>query len=163
MRATVIIYKSKYGTTKRYAQWLSEALDADLFAYGKISPEQVAKHDNIIIGGGVYAGKIAGLGMLEKNYELFSEKKLAVFAVGGNEATPENKKTLSAANLCGKLSSIPFFYFQGALDITKLHFPTKQIMQLILKKQSQNGQEAPQAFDFTNTEALAPLIEYFKK
>ncbi len=31
MSKIVVVYKSKYGTTKRYAEWISKSLSCDLF------------------------------------------------------------------------------------------------------------------------------------
>ena len=33
---TVVIYKSRYGYTEKYAKWLSEKLNADLFEAAEI-------------------------------------------------------------------------------------------------------------------------------
>lgn len=55
---TVVIYKSRYGHTEKYAKWLSEKLNADLlFEASQIKGLDFSRYDNIIYGGGLYAGR----------------------------------------------------------------------------------------------------------
>jgi len=42
MRKTVVIYKSKYGKTKQYAEWIAAELNAPLFDHTEIKPHQFA-------------------------------------------------------------------------------------------------------------------------
>ena len=37
----VVIYKSKYGSTKQYAQWIAEELNTSLFEATSIDPSQL--------------------------------------------------------------------------------------------------------------------------
>ncbi|NLM44598.1 MAG: hypothetical protein GX201_11400 [Clostridiales bacterium] len=48
MSNTVVIYQSKYGATKKYAQWLAEELSCDLIETKKASIEQLEKYDVIM-------------------------------------------------------------------------------------------------------------------
>ncbi|HBH4165086.1 TPA: flavodoxin, partial [Clostridioides difficile] len=41
MKSVVVIYKSKYGSTKKYAKWLSELLSCDIFETKNINIEKV--------------------------------------------------------------------------------------------------------------------------
>ena len=54
---TVVIYKSRSGHTEKYATWLSEKLNADLFEASQIKGLDFSRYDNIIYGGGLYAGR----------------------------------------------------------------------------------------------------------
>ncbi len=80
MGKAVVIYKSKYGSTKQYAQWIAEALDADLFDVAKV--RDLGQYQTIVYGGGLYASGIIGSDFLVKNYELLKEKRIVVFTVG---------------------------------------------------------------------------------
>ena len=57
----IIIYKSKYGSTKKYAEWLKEATGFEMAEADQIKAGEAAKYDTIIFGGGIYAGGIAGI------------------------------------------------------------------------------------------------------
>ena len=49
---TVVIYKSRYGYTEKYAKWLSEKLNADLFEAAEIRSLDFSEYDTVIYGGG---------------------------------------------------------------------------------------------------------------
>ena len=63
----VVVYQSKYCSTKQYAQWLAEALSCRLYEAEKMSAENLAEYDTVIYGGGIYAGAINGIEMLKKS------------------------------------------------------------------------------------------------
>ncbi len=54
MMDCVVVYKTKTGFTSRYALWLSEALDADLFEASCIKVKDLTIYDTVIYGGGIY-------------------------------------------------------------------------------------------------------------
>lgn len=66
MSKVVILYQSKYGSTKKYAEWLAEELAGDLLETKKATAEQIAQYDVVILGGGIYASGIAGISFLKK-------------------------------------------------------------------------------------------------
>ena len=82
MSKILIMYQSKYGATKKYAEWLSEDLSCDLIETKKADINKIKEYDTIILGGGIYASGIAGISFLKKNYEKLADKKIVVFAVG---------------------------------------------------------------------------------
>jgi len=82
MYRTIILYQSKYGATKKYAEWLSEELSCDMTETRKASIDEIEKYDVIILGGGIYASVIAGISFLKKYYKRLKGKRILVFAVG---------------------------------------------------------------------------------
>ena len=66
----IILYQSKYGATKKYAQWLVEATGFDCIETPKANIKKVQEYDTIILGGGVYASGILGLSFLKKNIDI---------------------------------------------------------------------------------------------
>ena len=55
----IILYQSKYGATRRYAEWIAEETGFDCVETGKAKIEDVMKYDTIVLGGGIYASGIA--------------------------------------------------------------------------------------------------------
>ena len=53
-----VIYKSKYGATKRYAGWIALKLDADLYEVSDIGKKDLKEYDTIIYGGPLYLSLI---------------------------------------------------------------------------------------------------------
>ncbi len=52
---TIVVYKSKSGYTKTYAEWISSELNCDLKCAEDIKIDELLKYDVIIYGGGLYA------------------------------------------------------------------------------------------------------------
>ena len=75
----VILYQSKYGATKRYAEWLSEETGFQCIETKKADINEIITYDPIILGGGIYASGIAGLSFLKKNINKLTDKKIIVF------------------------------------------------------------------------------------
>ena len=63
----IILYKSKYGATRKYAEWLSERTGFSYIETDKSDIGVISGYDVIILGGGIYASGIAGLSFLKKN------------------------------------------------------------------------------------------------
>ena len=82
MHKIVVVYKSKYGTTKRYAQWIAEELACAIFEQSKINPNDLSQYDTILYGGGLYAGSVAGLKKFLPRLGSALNKKLVLFMVG---------------------------------------------------------------------------------
>ena len=55
----IIVYKSKYGSTKKYAEWIAEETGYDCVECGKVKTESIKEYDTLIFGGGLYASGIA--------------------------------------------------------------------------------------------------------
>ena len=79
---TIVIYKSKTGFTKRYAEFIAEDLDAEIYELQEIKIEDINKYDTIVYGGGLYAGSINGIDFINKNIDNFKKHKIIVFATG---------------------------------------------------------------------------------
>lgn len=66
MKKGIIIYQSKYGATKKYAEWLQKTTDFDCIETPKAVLDEVAQYKIIILCGGIYASGIVGLSFLKK-------------------------------------------------------------------------------------------------
>lgn len=79
---TIIVYRSVLGTTKHYAQWLSDALMADMIDFMHVNDTTFDDYDVTIVTSGTYAGKMPLVGFLQKHWEVLQDKKVIVMAVG---------------------------------------------------------------------------------
>ena len=75
----IIIYKSKYGSTKKYAEWLKDATGYDCVATKDADTGKLSSYDTIIFMGGVYAKGIACTSFMKKVISRIKDKKIAVF------------------------------------------------------------------------------------
>lgn len=169
---TIVVYQSKYGYTKKYAEWLSKELNCDRKENAKL--EDIIGYDRILCGGGIYAGSMNGLKLITKNLNKLSGKRLVLFAVGLNSGHKEElerfwKKLLNEE----QYKTIPHFFLRGGFDYQKLNTGDKLCM-LALRKMLQRKKNPDEetkgllaAYDtpinFTDKNNLKELLEYVKQ
>ena len=79
---TAIVYKSYLGSTKKYAQLLSQDICGDLYTYKNFDKRNFKKYGRFIILSGTYFGWMPLVKYLEKNWQYLHEKNVIVLAVG---------------------------------------------------------------------------------
>lgn len=167
----IILYQSKYGATRKYAQWLTEATGFPCAETKKADIRQIAAYDAIILGGGIYASGIAGLSFLKKHYDKLKDKKIIIFCVG---ASPYDEKAVSEImqhNLKDDLVGLPLFYCRGAWDEEAMGFTDKTLCKMLQKavaKQDPSTFEpwmaallsaVGQKCDWTDKKYLEPILK----
>ena len=75
MSKGIIIYQSKYGSTKKYVQWLQEATGFDAIEVKKAKADIMNDYNTVVLCGAVYASGIAGISYLRKNKNALAGKK----------------------------------------------------------------------------------------
>ena len=169
----IIIYKTKYWTTKKYVDWLVEETKFDSIEVDKANINNIKEYGTIILCGPVYASSIKGLKFIRKNYKELKDKKLAIFGVGASDiedATIENLKTFSMKN---DLKDIPLFYGRGAINESNLSFTDKTLCKLLRKAISKQDPSTYDPImkvisttsgndDWTDKKYLKPLLDYIK-
>ena len=133
MSKGIILYRSKYGATKKYADWLVEETGFDCMETKNAKTEDLQQYDVIILGGGVYASGIAGLQFLKKNVAQLAGKKTAVFAVGASPYDEEAIMQITDMHFKDALSNIPLFYCRGAWDEEKMKFMDRTLCKMLQK------------------------------
>ena len=129
----VILYKSKYGATRQYADWLADATGFRLVEAGAVKSEDFASCDAVIFGGGIYASGIAGLPILKKNMDLLAGKKVLAFCVGASPFDKTAFQGIVQQNMKDELSSIPLFYCRGAWAPDKMSFKDRALCKMLRK------------------------------
>lgn len=169
---TIVVYKSKYGYTKKYAKWLAESLGCDIKENASLA--DIMGYDTIIYGGGIYAGRINGAKLIAKNLEKLSGKKLALFAVGSSVGRPDEIEAFWKQALEENVRlNVPHFYLRGGFDYGRLGSVDRLMMnmlkKMLLKKDTLTeddkgllaAYETP--VDFTDRENLEGMLRLFSK
>ena len=78
-----VLYKSKYGSTEQYAQWISHDLHLPILDIDSVAEEAVLLHDFFVIGSPIYIGKILIAKWLRKHEQILKNKKIFLFLVCG--------------------------------------------------------------------------------
>jgi len=133
MERTVVIYKSKRGSTKQYAEWIGEELQCPVISEKDFSKKDFANYDNIIYGGHVQAGGIMGFDLIKKNMRRLQDKKLVIFAVGLNVMSKETRMQLREINFDKKsVERITCYYCPGAYNPESIKGNDAAIMKMMI-------------------------------
>jgi menaquinone-dependent protoporphyrinogen IX oxidase len=89
----LIVYMSKYGSTRQYALWLREAIPGDLAELGQGEPD-LTHYDLVIVGSYIRKGEIAASSFLEENRQVLKDRQVILFTVSG---TPPGHPALEAS------------------------------------------------------------------
>lgn len=129
---TVVIYKSKTGFTRKYAEWIAEDLSADIFDVTKVDINMLTKYDTIVYGGSLYAVGIIGVKLITKNLDKLKRKKIVVFATGASTSRDEVISEVMNKNFTVEQQKyIKFFYLRGGFNYNKLNPFDKFLMTLL--------------------------------
>ena len=133
MKNGIIMYQSKYGATKKYANWLAEMTGFDCMETQKATLDIVSQYNTIVLCGGIYASGIAGLYFLKKHFRDLNGKKIAVFCVGASPYDEQAINEIKKYNLKNELSNIPLFYGRGTWDESGMSFKDRTLCKLLQK------------------------------
>lgn len=174
--STIVIYKTKYGSTKTYADWIAEELGCESVDAKSVKIEDLEKYDTIVYGGGLYAEIINGVILLTKNMDKLEGKKLVVFSTGitplkyreyydkmviEKNFKPEIRDRFKVYNFLGKmiLDELSVVHRTALKTLKKImegkENPT-EMEKLLVELCDANG-------DFTDKAAIKELIEYVKR
>ena len=175
MSRGIILYQSKYGATKKYADWLVEETGYDCIETKDAKVANLQNYDVIILGGGVYASGIAGLQFIKKNIGRLGNKKIVVFAIGASPYDEKAIMQIRKMHFKDELRNIPLFYCRGAWDEEKMKFTDRtlcKMLQKVVAKQNPDEYEpwqkalmcaAGQKCDWTDKAYLEELLKYIEE
>ena len=172
----VIVYRSKYGSTKKYAQWIAQETKSDLFNTSEIGVDELVKYYTIVYGGGIYANKISGISIITKNYELLKDKKIVVFTVGiESTSDKESLSDIIEKNFSKEmLKNIKLFHFLGEIDYENLGMIHKSMLTMLKTTSSKQGAKKISddeieilltkkgKLDYTDKNSIEPLLLFLK-
>lgn len=165
MDKTIIIYRSKTGFSRRYAQWLAEDLRCQAADYRERNRLRLPEYGTIILAGGLYAGQMSGLGWLKKQLPGLAGKRIAALAVGCAPAdTPDLPESME--KLFGPLPQVRGFYCQGGLDYEHMGAVDRAMMAALRASLRGKPEMADmlagisRSFDAADRNSLAPLVQW---
>lgn len=174
MMKTVVVYRSKSGFTKTYAEWIAEAVGADIKDSRRVNINDLIAYDTIVYGGALYVGGINGISLIKKGLWRLKGKRVIVFAVG---ATPIRESIIDEVrdgNFTEKeQKQVQFFMLRGGFDFRKLTTIDKILMLLLKRKLRRTKDKTADErgmlhayahpADFTNKKNIEPIVEAILK
>ena len=171
---TLVVYTSQTGFTKRYAQWLADATDADIFDLKDVQKEAdsfFAKYDAIVYAGWFMAEKVVKVNWFLDKARDWKDKSLALIAVGGSPN--DNPLTAEAMNRIltdEQKEYIKAFYCQGGFNYEKMNLPSRLAMKAFVgtlkkskdEKTREIGAQIDHSYDIADIKYIEPVVRYLQ-
>ena len=88
----IIVYESKYGATKQYAEWLAEELKLPIAVAKAVPANRLQEFDLVLVGTPVYMEKLRIKKWLRKEVKILADTKLFFFIVNATSPDEEQKR-----------------------------------------------------------------------
>ncbi|MDR2962501.1 MAG: flavodoxin domain-containing protein [Bacteroidales bacterium] len=179
MSKAAIIYHSKYGHTKQYAQWIAEALNADIYTDKYLKNIRLEDYDTLVFGSGMYAGANKAAQLIVQYFNRIRHKKVLLFTCGAldvsNEAiAADTDRALNTVLTPEIRAKIRIFHLRGGIDFARLSWWYRLMLKFPYSKFSkipENERNASEksflsiygkTVDFTNKAQIEPIVKYCK-
>ena len=136
MKKKLILFRSKYGSTKEYIKELSEKLEGDcVISDAKSFSGNLKDYNPIMLGSCTYMGRILIVDFIKENMKILKNKKMYLFVVG---LIPEEKEAskqsfeLIPEGIRKNLSG--YRKLPGKINIAKLNFFERMILKITKAK-----------------------------
>lgn len=168
----IVVYKTKYGSTKTYAEWIAGEIGCEAVEAKNIDADLLAAYDTIVYGGGLYAEIINGVSLITKNMGGLEGKRIFVYTTGitpldcrdyydkmviEKNFKPEIRNKVKVYNFLGKMvmSELSVVHRTALKTLKKIMSEKKnptQMEKLLVELCDADG-------DFSDREAIKPLVE----
>ena len=169
---TIVVYTSQTGFTKRYAEWIAEKSQADIFDLSDVQKKDISffeAYDAIIYAGWCMAGKVVKSNWFFEKAVNLKGKKLVLVAVGASpNENPQVDAALAAMLTEEQKEYIKVFYCQGGINYDKMKLPSKLAMKMYSsalkkskdEKQREQGEFVSKSYDVSDIKFIEPIIAY---
>ena len=175
MKKQLIIYGSRYGSTKRYAERLAEMTGLEAVEYKEA--KDLDDYDRIVYLGSLYAGGVTG--RKQTVGKMSPRQGLIVSTVGLADPTDASNVAHIRQSIKGQIPAHFYdesrlFHLRGAIDYTKLNLKYRLMMSLLAKKVAKLPEEQQNAetramletygkqVDFVDFSSLQPIVDKIK-
>ena len=175
MKKQLIIYGSRYGSARRYAERLAEMTGTEAVEYKEA--KDLDDYDRIVYLGSLYAGGVTGL--KQTVGKMSPRQELIVSTVGLADPTDASNVAHIRQSIKGQIPAHFYdesrlFHLRGAIDYTKLNLKYRLMMSLLAKKVAKLSEEQQNAetramletygkqVDFVDFSSLQPIVDKIK-
>jgi len=159
-----ILYSSRYGATRQYAEWLAEELKWPLLKAESITTQDLASYDTLLIGSSVYIGKLLVKSWLKSHEPALRNKDLLFFIVCGTPASErQQQETIARTNILNNLlRKGNVFFLPGRLTIRNLSWKHRFLLKMGARMLKDPAKKAAMLKDIDEVrkEHLAPILQH---
>ena len=161
----LIVYQSKYGSTKQYAEWIHQEIKGDLVNIEQGDKPDLAKYDIMIIGGYMRTGHIVIAPFIKDNWSIVKEKRVILFTTSGTPPQHPKIQSIYKKSLPAEIrKEIKHFSLHGRMYCKNLTFFDKFLMTIgkIMEHDETLKKDMGKDYDGVQPENLLPLFEYLE-
>lgn len=160
---TIIIYGTKYGSARRYAERLSELLDVDVVDYREVG--DLTQEERIIYIGSLYAGGVQGLRRTLRRVGDLRSKQLFLVTVGLSDPTdPTNRahirEEIAKVVTPADCATLTICHLRGGIDYSRLSLKHRLMMSLLRARVSRMDKQQLTAEDRLFLETYGETIDF---
>ena len=161
----LIVYQSKYGSTRQYAEWLHSEISGDLVNVEKENKPAFAEYDIIVFGSYIRTGRIVIAPLILESWSNIRGKKVVLFTVSGTPPTHPSIQQIFSKGFPEEIrKEIRYFPLRGRLVSQDLSFFDKLLVAIgrIMEKDEAMRKIMREDFDDVERDNLAPVSAYIK-
>lgn len=167
MKKIIVLYRSKTGFSKRYAEWIAEDLACECRPIKGVKLDDLKDYGLVIYGAGVYAGMLAGAGKIKNWMEKTPDKIWIVFATGATPPKEGYEELVFKTNFRkGESRPAHFYYFLAGINYEKMGFFSRVLMKWLssmsAKKTGTDQPAKPASVDLANRDYIKDLLCYVR-
>ncbi len=162
----IILYRSQYGSTEQYAEWLAKDMKLPLMKLEQAKERDIQPYGLVIIGSNIKVGHIQAAEWIKEHWAWLKEKRLLLFTCSGSYADAEEQKKVLENSLPPEIGgAFQYFPLPGRLNKEEITFWDRIIVFLGSKTVPDPAarERMEHGFDYVDHEQLNELEEVVKK
>jgi len=161
----LILYQSKYGSTRQYADWIHKDIPSEIVDVDKGDKPEFAEYDVIVFGGSVRMGRIVIAPLIVETWNAVKGGKVVLFTTSGTPPQHPNIQKIFNSSFPEDIrKEIKYFPLRGRILSKDIGFFDKLLIAIgrMVEKDEALRKFMSEDFDEVKPENLSPVLEYLK-
>jgi len=162
----IVLYMSKYGSTRQYGEWIAQELGFELNDLGENKDPDLSGYDLVVIGAPIFANKLKSHFWVERKWEDLRSKRVVLFSTSGARPDDDFKRMVIEGSLPEEIrKEVEYFPFHGRVDPKNTGWLDKGMLKIASKmlKDDDIKRDMKNGVDGVKKENILPLISYISK
>ena len=159
-----IFYHGKYGSTRQYAEWISEATGLPVHSC-KDPTSDPSEYDFVILGSSIILFRLTIRNWIRSNRAKIRNKPVILFSVSGAGASAKLERWVARSlpeDLRSRIDHVPL---RGRLDHSKLGWGMRMFLKIgsLFNRDPEASKDERYGFDYMDKNSIAPIVGLVEK
>ena len=157
----MVMYKSKYGSTRQFAQWVAEAAGFSLYPISE-APQELDTFDVVVFAGSIHAGSVSITKYVVDSWPSIKDKKVIIMLASGASNREVIRKVVADSFPDEILNAVTVFPVGGRYVFNRMSFIDRNIIKLVacLSKRKEIKEGMLTEKDDVKRENLKEILDY---